>query len=387
MWLLFFPAPNSFTGEDVLELHLPSSRPLLDDFLKRFQAGDFRLAEPGEFSRRAFLNGRLDLTQAEGILDLVQSRTVAQAQAATKALAGDLGNHVQVACDLLFDAMVQVEASLDFEEGDSQDLRPGEIYALLESAEKSLRDGETFQKQHLVRLSDEWTIVLAGAPNAGKTTLFQTLTKKEALVSPQPGTTRDARRGLWPSASDGLPWVLVDGPGLGGAVVDERDFLARKRFEADKFDMLWWVVDRSKPDPPATLPWALPSVTVLTHAGHSNRLSADFLAHCSALGPVVWLTENQTESALALRAATQAGVDEAGQQIRGRAGAQARTSAALQAGLRAVRKATALLDIPESTDLVAEELRAGVLALGELVGDKTPEDLLDQLFGEFCVGK
>jgi tRNA modification GTPase len=248
MWLLFFPAPNSFTGEDVLELHLPSSRPLLDDFLKRFQAGDFRLAEPGEFSRRAFLNGRLDLTQAEGILDLVQSRTVAQAQAATKALAGDLGNHVQVACDLLFDAMVQVEASLDFEEGDSQDLRPGEIYALLESAEKSLRDGETFQKQHLVQLSDEWTIVLAGAPNAGKTTLFQTLTKKEGLVSPQPGTTRDARRGLWPSASDGLPWVLVDGPGLGGAVVDERDFLARKRFEADKFDMLWWVVDRSKPD-------------------------------------------------------------------------------------------------------------------------------------------
>jgi len=387
MWILFFPGPDSFTGEDVIELHMPSSRPLLEDFLQRFQAGDFRLAEPGEFSRRAFLNGCLDLTQAEGILDLVQSRTVAQAQAGTKALAGDLGNHVQVARDHLFQALVQVEASLDFEEGDSQDLRPGEIQNFLQEAEQSLKHGETLQKQHLVPASQEWSIVLVGATNAGKTTLFQALTQTEALVSPQPGTTRDARRGIWPNVSNGLPWVLVDGPGMGGEVVDERDRLARQRFETEQFDMLWWVVDRSQSAVPATLPWALPTVTVLTHPDRPNLLSPDFLAHCHSLGPVVWLTGDGQESAQALLAATQAGVDEAGMQIRGRAGAQARTSAALGAGRKAVHKAISLLKTPEATDLVAEELRAGVLALGELVGDKTPEDLLDQLFGEFCVGK
>lgn len=386
--VLIFPGPHSFTGEDVLELHLPGSVPLVQDTLNYLLHRGLRLAEPGEFTRRAFMNGRLDLTQAEAVLDLVQSQTSADAEEALQILRGSSGKQLQEARDGLMHARVQVEASLDFEEGDSQDLVPGEIETLLSSTLILLKKNFLAGSHQQSWEEKTFRIGLLGAPNAGKTTLFRAITGEEGLVSSQPGTTRDLREGTWRGASESIPWMILDAPGFGGTAVDARDAQARALLGEQNFDLIWWVVNPQEGIPHGGVPErTAPVVVVLTHGEAPHSLSDGEVRTLQNVGPCVWQKENADVFHRALHAASLKFFLALEGRRRSRSGARERYQAVLERAIRSVEEAQKSLGQPDSLDRVAEDLRLGLWAIGELVGEMSPEDLLDRLFGQFCVGK
>jgi len=385
--LLVFPGPGSATGEDVLELHLPGSPPVVEAVLAGLLARGARLAEPGEFTRRAFLRGRLDLAQAEAVLDLVESSTAAGAAAAAGLLAGPAGAALQEARDALVAARTELEASLDFEEGDSQDLLPEEIQPLLDRAEAAIGRGLRGEARRRVG-GGAPRIGLFGAPNAGKTSLFRRLTGAEGLVSEQAGTTRDRLEGDWEAPGQEQAWRLADGPGLGGAAVDPRDQAARDRAQGDSADLWWLLLDAS--DPAAQLPEAPPEgprLVVWTKADRPRAVPEAVVAAAARLGPMHWVSALDGGGSAQLAAGTADQLARQEAQREARRGAGERHRAALSQALEAVQRAGELRRSAAPAELVAEELRLALAPLGELVGELTPEDLLDQIFGRFCLGK
>ncbi len=395
--LLVFPAPASATGEDVLELHLPGSLPLLENALARLQQAGMRLAEPGEFTRRAFLNGRLDLTQAEAVLDLVQSRNQHALRTAAEVLAGRPGDLLRKARESLAFALVQVETSLDFEEGDSQDLQPAEIEQLLHSTRAALVHGGAVESQRQATLRSGWRIGLIGAPNAGKSTLFTRLTGARALVSELAGTTRDRLEARWdPGPLLEHPqhdWILADQPGLSAAgeqvgAADARDAAAQARAADDRFDFCWWVVNGSDAD--AVLPaqaGSTPGLTVITHGDLPRRLPGAVVRRAHDLGEVVWIDPGRTSAVKALARHSLAAHQDQEALRHQRLRSVARHRQALQQAQAGVADAESGLRQGLPLDLVAEELRRAMHGLDTFFGRFTPEDLLDRLFAQFCVGK
>lgn len=381
---LVFPGPHSATGEDVLELHLPGSQPVVDALLARFHAAGFRAAEPGEFTRRAFLNGRLDLTQAEAVLALVSAGTQAEARAAAGMLTGALSACMQRTRDALHEALTELEAGLDFEEGDSQDLEPGEVGEVLDRAERALREGIDVDARSRAEDRSTRTVGLIGPPNAGKTALVRRLTGDEGLVSDREGTTRDWRTSTWTPEGEERPLQLVDGPGFGGLAVDprDRDAQAQARAAAPEVDLWWCCADpaaaHDRPpliqEAPCLLVWTKADLgaSVPTEAGEEAavRVSSETGAGLQDLAEQTLAILSQGESE---RAAVLAGSE--------------RHQAALTEALGHLQTARSQVAAGGLDDLVAEELRLALNALAALVGAWTPEDLLDRLFAQFCVGK
>ncbi|HEX9792854.1 MAG TPA: GTPase [Planctomycetota bacterium] len=389
---LAFPGPGSATGEDVLELHLPGSAPVVAGVLERLRAAGIRAAEPGEFTRRAFLNGRIDLTQAEAVLDLVHARSAAAGRAAALVLAGSLGGLLQAARDALVDALAEIEAGLDFEEGDAQDLQPGEITAHLAAARTALTAGMRGEQRRALGEGD-FRIALWGAPNAGKSRLFAWLTGAPVLVSAEAGTTRDRLEAVWMPAEAELPWRLVDGPGTGGRAVDARDAAARvvreRARRLEEVDLWWLVVDAA--DAAARIPVAPPgaaAMVVFTHADLPRAVAETEIAAAEqAFGPAAWVSPAADLGRADLAARTAAAAAEASADREVGSAALARHGAALASALSALTAAETLVAAGGPGDLVAEELRAALQPLGELVGRLTPEALLDRVFARFCIGK
>lgn len=401
--LLCFPGPHSATGEDVLELHLVSSAPALRALEEHLLEQGLRYAEPGEFTRRAFLNQRLDLTQAEAVLDLVHAHGAGEARQAASRLQGGLRDSLAETREALMASLVELEAGLDFEEGDSQDLEPGEIAQHLERAEEALREGLQAQGQHQLRARPAWEILLLGPANAGKTSLFQTLTGEGALVSSEAGTTRDRRDAPWhglasvQNHADDLPWMLWDLPGLGGEAADARDLAARQQTEHDlasgiHADLLLLVL--APETQVEELPQLLPAIPTLLVWSQSDRQTLPSAALRSALarqlpadtvelriGDQGRQGRQELEQAVAQELSRLAGQREARTQH------SERHQAALQEALVAVGRAQEWVAASGPQDLVAEELRVALLALAALMGETTPEDLLDRLFSSFCIGK
>ncbi len=385
--LFVFPGPDSATGEDVLEIHLPGSAPVVAAVLAGLQARGVRPAEPGEFTRRAFLNGRIDLTQAEGVLDLVQARTAAGAREAAAVLEGSLGRPLQAARDALADALAELEAGLDFEEGDSADVKPAEVDALLGRARRALEEGLAGETRRSFFPSG-FRIGLRGAPNAGKTTLFCRLTGSRGLVSPEAGTTRDRIEAPWEPEGAGEAWTLADGPGLGGAPADSRDEAARRRAAGDRFDLIWWLADAS--DPATRVPETFPEPSVLlvwTRTDLPRRISEEVVADAAARLPAVWVSARSGEGLAQLATETARILGRQGVEREERQLARARHAGALQASLEALGRAEGLAAAGGPAELLAEEIRAALVPLGELAGECTPEELLDRIFARFCIGK
>jgi tRNA modification GTPase len=388
---LFFPGPSSATGEDVVELHLPGSPPLLEEIFSHLQKQGLRAAEAGEFTRRAFLNGKLDLAQAEAVLDLIHSRNAQQAVAAASVLGGGLGRKLQIARDALVYGLVQLEAGLDFEEGDSQDLSPAEVGDALSSAKNAIARGKLGEQQRRVEQAEQWRIALVGAPNAGKTSLFGAITGHAALISEIAGTTRDRLQTVWPQPAEvrrqTRSWLLCDLPGVGGVAVDPRDAAARQRLLDDQFDFQLCVIDSA--DARAQLPTALPDVPRLVVV---NKCDLPCLLPEAVLQEVhqhaaIWVSSVQPASLTALTDAVAAASLQAEQQHACTLRSVDRHCRALEQAQECLDQAQKWLQVGGNQDLVAEEIRAALMTLAELVGEFTPEDLLDQLFGEFCVGK
>ncbi|MEM8712396.1 MAG: GTPase, partial [Planctomycetota bacterium] len=220
--LLWMPGPRSFTAEDVAELHLPGHPELVELVLQRVLTAGARLAQPGEFTRRAFENGRIDLTQAEGVAALVASQSAAERRAAAALLVGGLEARIRGIRDDLERVRALSEASLDFDEADTGHVPTDALVQMTEQAIVRLAEARGWERQRTAEVA-AFDVVLAGAPNSGKSTLFNRLVDEAsmeaagpALVSDLVGTTRDAKRGDW-SLGGGLTAALFDVAGLGEA--------------------------------------------------------------------------------------------------------------------------------------------------------------------------
>lgn len=379
--VLWMRAPRSFTREDVAEFHLPGAEPLLARALARLLELGAAVARPGEFTRRAFLNGRLDLSRAEGVLALTEAANEAERAAAARLLEGGLAGRAEAIREGLLELATLCEASLDFDESDTGHVPRAELLSLLAASESALAETRAWEVRRAAP-SALARVVLVGAPNAGKSSLWNALTGGRALVSDLAGTTRDSLEGEW--ALPGGACLLVDGPGLdpGGQGPDARaqELFARQR---EQGDLILWVVDACAPAP------ALPNDARLVAWNKGDLPGAPPAPAASASGPEVVAVSARTGAGLPALAAA------VGRHLAGRgdeaAGTPrllfARHQEALERARQALEAVRAGLEGGLSLDLVAEELRAALGALDDLAGRSTPEDVLDRIFARFCLGK
>ncbi len=369
---VFMPGPSSYTGEDQAELHLHGSRATVAAALRALGAmPGCRPAAPGEFTRRAFLNGRLDLSRVEGLADLIDAETEAQRRQALRQLEGALGSAVEAWREESLTALALIEAALDFsDEGDVPESLEDEAQGRLSRVREEMagllaqRSGE--------RLRDGFTVVIAGPPNAGKSTLLNAIARRDvAIVSPIPGTTRDAievRCDL-----DGLPVTFVDTAGLRDTADPvELEGVTRARRRAEAADLVLWLV------PPDGAAHAMQRGQILRIG-----TKADLAPPPPDCLPVSALTGAGLDALLATIAAEARDGLGAGDALLTRERHRTALARAEAAFLRAVD----LLANRGPIELAAEEARHGLHALGEITGRVDVEDVLDRLFSAFCIGK
>ena len=383
--VLWFPGPHSFTGEDVVELQIHGAPVVLARLLARCIELGARHARAGEFSERAFLNGKIDLAQAEAIADLIAARSEAQARAAQRSLQGEFSRRVQSVLQALIDARLHVEAAIDFPEEEVDFLSDGQILAKLDALQSSLavllREAERGQ-----RLRDGLHAVLIGAPNAGKSSLLNALAGEErAIVTEIAGTTRDLLREA--VNIDGVEITLVDTAGLreaGDAI--ESEGIRRARTELARADLAIVVL---APEDETQIDQLLAEVpagaAVLVVHNKSDLADRSAMVHEGAL------------EHLHLSATSDAGLDALRARIRAHAGsgdgsdggfsARARHVVALHRVRDALACARERLVHDRAGELVAEELRIAQQALSEITGAFSSDDLLGAIFAGFCIGK
>ena len=385
--VLLFAAPASYTGEDVLELQAHGSPVLLAALLARVCALGARPARPGEFTERAFLNGKLDLAQAEAVADLIAAGSEAAARAARRSLDGVFSQRVDALFDALTGLRVHVEAAIDFPE-EEIDFLADPVIAQRLARVQQLLDALLAESQRGQRLRDGLHVVIAGPPNAGKSSLLNALAGSErAIVTEIPGTTRDLLREV--VRVDGIELTLVDTAGLReSAERVEAEGMRRARAELARADLVLAVLDASA-DP----------------AGQRHRFGPE-LAGARA---VLWLY-NKTDlcapgtalplpdgDALPLSALHGAGLDALRARLRSEAGLGEEGRGAFSARARHVealrRVGTHLAAARErllgehAGELAAEELRMAQHALAELTGAVSSDALLGRIFSDFCIGK
>lgn len=373
--VIWMPAPKSFTGEDQAEIQIHGGLAVRLAVLRCLsQLKDCRAAEPGEFTRRAFLNGRMDLTEVEGLADLIDAETEAQRRQALRQLEGGIGQIVEGWRENLLDALALMEASLDFsDEGDvSAAAFEEQALILIEkvweaaTAQLSSRVGEC--------LREGLTIVLAGAPNAGKSTLLNALARRDiAIVSPIAGTTRDmieVRLDL-----GGLPVVLVDTAGLRESLDPvEREGVARALNRAAGADLVLWLV--APGDDIDNPPQGRKIIRVATKADlGKSAVTADYSISAATGEGLADLLQGLEERAVSAMIGDSAVITRERHR-------QAMEDIAVCLG-RAVR----VLHDGSLPELAAEEIRLATRACGVMTGRVGVEDMLDRLFSSFCIGK
>jgi tRNA modification GTPase len=365
--VLWFPRPASFTGEDAAELHVHGGRAVLEGVSQALVRLGARPAEPGEFSRRAFLNGKLDLLEAEAIADLVDAETAAQRRQALRQLDGALGELYREWATRLRDLLAHQEAVIDFSDQDLPEETEREVYAgiagLMNEIGAHLADAGRGE-----RLRDGFTVVVAGAPNVGKSSLLNALAAQEvAIVSPRPGTTRDpieVRLDL-----EGVPVALVDTAGLREAEDEiEAEGIRRARARAEAADLVLFVAEAG------AVTGAIPDGALVV----ANKIDLAPAA-AGALG----VSARTGEGVAGLRAA----LAQAARARLAPSGAPVLTRARHRAAL--VQSRAHLEDAQEArfADQKAEDLRLALRALGRITGEVGVEDLLDVIFRGFCIGK
>jgi tRNA modification GTPase len=385
--VLFFPAPHSFTGEHMLELQGHGGPVVMDSLLTRVLELGARQARPGEFSERAFLSGKLDLTQAEAIADLIASGTQQQARLAVRTLQGAFARRVEHLLEGLTRARALLEASLDFPD---EELDPAlarnvnrDLTPLLEETDALLAVATRGE-----RLRNGLLVVLAGAPNVGKSSLLNALAESErAIVTPIPGTTRDLLHA--DVQIEGLPLRVVDTAGLRmSADPIEQEGIRRAREQIERADLVLWIIDDAQPTGDSAPPAGLPAGATVLRV----RNKIDLSARDPGEQPCA---DGGTE--IACSAATGAGLDALRQALLRHAGLGGDAGAELSARRRhldALRRTREHLQAALSgateglpTELVADDLRLAQHSLGEITGVVSSDELLGRIFSEFCIGK
>ena len=377
---LYFVSPASFTGEDVLELHAHGSPMVLQALVRRCIELGARHAEPGEFTKRAYLNGKLDLAQAEAVADVIDAATESAARAAVRSLTGEFSARIKTLQDTIIRLRMFVEATLDFPEEDVE-------FIEAERAREQLAETRV-ALQHVIAeagrgqlLHDGIRVVLAGEPNVGKSSLLNALAGDEiAIVTPIAGTTRDTVKSR--ISIKGLPVEIVDTAGL-RETTDAVEAIGIERTRAAILDAdLALVIVESAQEVPsellAELPDALPRIIV------RNKIDLA-LQRARVDDKGVWLSAKTADGVELL---TDAIADAVGFNYREEGGFMARERhvTALRAALAHIDAAAAHLD-HVALELFAEELRLAHDALGEITGEFTADDLLGEIFSRFCIGK
>jgi len=391
---LYFPAPHSYTGEHVLELQGHGGPVVVEALIGRLIALGARRAQPGEFTQRAYLNGKLDLAQAEAVADLIDAASEAAARAALRSLEGDFSLQVGALGSALAAVRLQVEAAIDFADEEIEVLPDQALREQLEAAAQRL-SALIAQSAQGRLLTEGMTIVIAGAPNAGKSTLLNRLAGHEAaIVTALPGTTRDVLRER--IQLDGMPLHLLDTAGLRAQPGDAIEAEGIRRAEAAlaRADRILFVIDAAA-DPAASAyeaeRWRLPAHIPVTLVFNKIDLCRIDLSAPTALRPPadvasVRLCARTGEGLEGLREHLKASIGFA----HGGDGAISARARHLEALARCdghLQGALAQLTQRRARELVAEELRRAQLALGEIIGSESSDELLGRIFGAFCIGK
>lgn len=383
---LWFPAPHSFTGEDVLELHGHGGPVVVAEIVAAALALGARRAAPGEFSKRAFLNDRLDLAQAEAIADLVASGSSQATRAALRSLSGEFSSAVDALAGRLLELRMYVEAAIDFPEEEVDFLSDDALAGILRACEQEFRS--LLERATAGRvLADGYRLVIVGRPNAGKSSLLNRLAGQEtAIVTEVAGTTRDILRER--INLDGLVVELVDTAGLRSDPDRiEAEGIRRAREALASADAVLWIRDASATPvegaaPDEALPEGIPVVLVENKVDLTGAAPGRIAREPPAVA-VSALTGAGLES---LRALVQelAGYHDAGE---GAFTARQRHIDAISRAFEHFRAGAQALERTRAGELLAEELRLAHDALGEVTGRVTTEDLLGRIFSEFCIGK
>ncbi|WP_348269824.1 tRNA uridine-5-carboxymethylaminomethyl(34) synthesis GTPase MnmE [Edaphobacter paludis] len=383
----FFESPNSYTSEDIVEIAAHGSPVLLNHILRSCIRNGARLAEPGEFTQRAFLAGRLDLTQAEAVHDLIESTTLHQARVAAQQLGGALSRQIAPIKEKLVHLIATLEAGIDFAEDDIDLLPAAEIIAQIEAVQAPLRAlEETFGYGRIVR--DGFTLAIVGRPNAGKSSLFNCLVQRDrAIVTAAPGTTRDLvteRVSL-----EGIPLELIDTAGLRDAT-DEAETIgiAKSREAMAEADIVLLVLDATAP---------LHAEDEAAIAAHTARPLL-IAVNKRDLAPSSPLLEHSSHTAIATSALTGEGVAELRSAILGviTAGAPSSDTAlltnlrqqqAVSNSLAALSRAHRAVNAAIPHEMLLLDLYESLQSLDALTGVTTTDDIIHLIFSTFCIGK
>ena len=382
---LYYPAPHSYTGEDVLEFQGHGGVAVMQALLAAFLDAGARLAEPGEFTRRAFLNDRIDLAQAEAVADLIDASTQEAARSALRSLSGEFSRAIEAMAGALVELRALIEASLDFPDEEVETLHREDARARLARVRTALVD--VLAKSRSGNLLREGIhVVIAGRPNVGKSSLLNRLAGEErAIVTPIPGTTRDLVRE--DIAINGVPLHVVDTAGLRESADEvERIGIERAWQEMARADVVIAVFEANAgigPEDQAILARfesALPAGAVRIQVFNKIDLCAR--------------PASAADTAIRLSAKTGAGIEDLRRALLAAAGwSQAGETVFLarERHLRALERAERHLEAATREEgrweLVAEELRLAQAALSEIAGEFTPDDLLGEIFSRFCIGK
>ena len=364
--VLWLPGPATATGEDVAELHLHGGRAVIAAVEAALAAmPGLRRADPGEFTRRAFANGKIDLAEAEGLADLLSAETELQRRAAVAMAGGALSRQVDDWRARVLALGAAVEAVLDF--GDEDEVGAGLPAGFADALQDLAGEiGEWLRRPRVEPLREGFRVVFAGPPNAGKSSLFNAMIEEEAaIVTPIPGTTRDVlQRSV---AIAGVPFTFIDTAGLRESTGDtiERDGIARARGEADRADLVLWL--GAEGEGPAGA-WEISAKS--DRKGHSDK-KRSMVAVSAVTGEGV-----DTLKAELVELATKAMPKPGDAALNDR---QHRVLASAHAALAA--------ELPADHLILAEHLRTARLAFDRLTGRASTEDMLDALFGRFCIGK
>ncbi len=384
---LLFARPNSFTGEDILELQAHGGPVVLDMLLARVLQLGARPARAGEFSEQAFLNDKIDLAQAEAVADLIEAESEEAAKAAVRSLQGEFSANIHQLVEQLIELRLYVEASLDFPEEEIDFLSDGKVEAKLSVIEQALNQVFRSARQGSL-LREGMTLVIAGRPNAGKSSLLNQLAGKEsAIVTDIAGTTRDVLREH--IQIDGLPLHVIDTAGLRESDDPvEQEGVRRAWKEIEQADRILLLVDDTqRENDHLAIEDKLPSHIGVTRIFNKIDLSKR--------NPEIIITENETDIALSAKSGegmallkehlkTCMGYEQSNE---GRFMARRRHIDALQQADNHLQNARYNLIELHAGELMAEELRLAQEQLNQITGEFTSDDLLGRIFSSFCIGK
>jgi tRNA modification GTPase len=382
---LFFPGPNSYTGEDVVEFQGHGGTSVLRKILEITMSLGVRHAEPGEFSKRAFLNGKIDLIQAEAIQDLIQSNSEESALSAVRSLTGEFSIKINQVLSELISLRVFIEATIDFSDEEIDFIESHEVSNKLHTLKESLLDIQQTATQGAI-LRDGIHVAIAGKPNAGKSSLLNKLTKESsAIVTDIAGTTRDVLKET--IHIDGMPIHIIDTAGLHDSDdVVEQEGIRRAHNEINNADIILLVFDSR--DSKANLSILPDSVKNKPKILVRNKI--DLAGNKSSVKKVGNITE------ISISAKNGDGIDTVRESLSEFAGlnsgiegvfvARKRHLDAIEETLEFINSASSQLN-SGSSELVAEDLRQAGMKLGQITGEFSSDDLLGEIFSSFCIGK